>query len=552
MTGITRESRRNIFLFFAALLAAVLINTLSRDGFMATFLGSLLYCAILLAWDLTVRRRIVHRTMRRCMIAVAYAFLLLFFLRVCRYLVPDGRMGLTRVLWYAYYLPLTAAPLLLLMGALCIGKRDADRPLRRMGWAWLLWAVLACAMMTNDLHGWAFYADGVLSVDGKYSLGWLYNLTVIWQTLFLSAGFTVMLRRSAISRCRRLAWVPLIPFALTVTLLVIYLLAGGSPTVRGYKLYNVQEVYCFGYIGFWECCVQIGLIPVNTGYREIFEHSGVRAALLRTDGTAAFCSPDAVLPDAAQRKALQAGQVSLGDHCYLRSAPVSGGSVCWVEDHREIDRLNGALEEATASIEEESELIGEENRIREEKAQYETRNRLYNQIAYLTHGQLTEIEALLRPDDLDEAELRRRMQICMVLGAYVKRRGNLAILSESAETLATGDLLLSIRESMEYLRELGVECSVHTAGETRIPVRWALACYDLFEAAAEAALPGLAAVLADLSASRDVLRMTLLLEAPSAPPEQGYAARIAAGGRLLTDRIDGDLRFRLFFGEAAP
>lgn len=552
MAMISRESRRNIGLFLAALLVAALANSLGGDHCPTAFLGSQLYCAILLAWALTVRRRIIHRRIRRCMIAVAYAFVLLFFLRVCRYLTPEGEQTLTRLLWYAYYLPLTAAPLLMLMGAKCIGKTDADRPLHRMGWLWLLWALLAAGLLTNDLHGRAFYADGPLLVNGRYSYGWLYNLTVLWQAALLGACLAVMLRRSAVSGCRRLAWVPLIPFAWTVVLLLLYVIAGGSPTVGGYKLYNVQEVYCIGYVSFWECCVQIGLIPVNTGYREIFERSGVHAALLRDDGTVAFRASIDAVPDAAQRRALRAGPVALGEHRWLCSAPVSGGTVCWVEDHQTIDRLNDALKEATARIEEESELISEENRIREEKARYATRNRLYDQIAYLTHGQLAQIETLLRPDDMDDAALRQRLRSCMVLGAYVKRRGNLAIVSEGAQTLAAGDLLLSIRESMEYLRELGAECSVHVSGAPEIPLHWALGCYDLFEAVAEAALPGLAAMLADLSASPDGLRMTLLLESPSALPDAQRLARAAAGGSVCTDSVDGDTRVRLFFGEAAP
>lgn len=160
-------------------------------------------------------------------------------------------------------------------------------------------------------------------------------------------------------------------------------------------------------------------------------------------------------------QAAKHGTARFREHLYLRSAPVSGGAVYWTEDHTVIDEVNGDLEEAAERIREENVLIQEENRILEEKAHYETQNRLYNQIAYLTHNRLTRIDELLHETTDGESAFRQNLALSTVLGAYVKRRGNLAILSANRDTLSLWDLLVSIRESMEYLTVYGVECGVY-------------------------------------------------------------------------------------------
>ncbi|MBQ8934976.1 MAG: hypothetical protein IJ049_01045, partial [Oscillospiraceae bacterium] len=524
MPYMSRDTKRNIFLFLSAFLIAEIESVISPPGILFKSLSAILYTAILIAWTLTASRRVVQRSIRRCLIGVSMLFVLLFLLRMVRYTVAAPGTTLSRWLWYWYYLPMTAVPLLLFFSALCIGKTDADRPVRRAKWLWLPCAMLVLGIATNDLHGWAFYSELPLTGSGEYFYGWMYYVDAAWQAGLIFAAFVLMLRRCRLSRWRRLAWVPVLPFVLMLLLLLLYGVGGGSPTLYGHRLYNFQEVYCFGIIAFLECCIQIGLIPTNTGYGEIFDLSSVRATLAEADDSIVYHSQNAIPLTDAQMQAAKIGAVRMGEHLYLRSAPISGGAVYWTEDHTVIDEMNGDLEEAAERIWEENVLIQEENRILEEKARYETQNRLYNQIAYLTHDRLTRIDQLLHEATDSEGAFRQNLALSTVLGAYVKRRGNLAILSADRDTLSLRDVLLSIHESMEYLTVYGVECGVYadkTAETKELPVATALLCYDLFQEAAESALPDVRTIMVHFDL-RDGAQMTVMLDEPAALPDADW------------------------------
>lgn len=549
MPYISRKTRRNIAAFSLVLLISAVLDPLPLPSFPFMLCTGYIYCCLFIVWALLVRRRIVQRTVRRCLIAVSLLFLLLFLLRTVRFCLPSGLVPFVRWPWYGYYLPLTAVPLLVFMSALSIGRTDADRPLRRVKWLWLPCVLMILGVATNDVHGWAFYSDAPLTGESGYSHGWLYYVIVLWHAVLILAALFTMLRRCRLSQCRRLWWVPMLPVLLTVVLLLIYGYCGGAPTLFGCKLYNFQEVYCFGMIAFWECCVQIGLIPVNTDYGAVFDLSTVHAILTEADGRTVYHSQNSLPLTDSQRELAKNGAVPIGAHLYLRSAPVSGGTVYWTEDHTVIDEMNDDLQEAAERIEEENELIEAENRILAEKAHYETQNRLYDRIAYRTHDQLVKIDELLHADAGDEAVFRKNLAMSTILGAYVKRRGNLTILAAGKETLPLGEVSLSVQESMEYLGAYGVDCAVNTdCGEAALPASAALLCYDLFEVVTEAALPDVRAMLVNLSV-RDGVRMSILLDLPTALPDPGWEqAQLAElGGTLSVQPVYDGMLVRLAF-----
>ena len=80
---------------------------LSAMCFLAT---NLIYIALALVWGISVRRRILHRDVRRYLLlscAMAVLWLLLRAFKY-RYFQSDG---ISRALWYCYYIPQIFAPL---------------------------------------------------------------------------------------------------------------------------------------------------------------------------------------------------------------------------------------------------------------------------------------------------------------------------------------------------------------------------------------------------------------------------------------------------------
>ena len=81
-----------------------------------------------------------------------------------------------------------------------------------------------------------------------------------------------------------------------------------------------------------------------------------------------------------------------------------------------------------------------------------------------------------------------------MIGAYIKRRGNLIFIEEKAEVTDTAELSACLEESFAGLKFMNVECALNIPEGLRIPVTGAARIYDLFEAAMEAALEDLRSV----------------------------------------------------------
>ena len=129
----------------------------------------------------------------------------------------------------------------------------------------------------------------------------------------------------------------------------------------------------------------------------------------------------------------------------LQSAPVQDGRVYWVEDISKINRIQAQLAEINAQLSEENELIQAENALKRQRAQIEEKNRLMDEMIALVQPQLLQINRLL-----EEESVQNLKQVCL-LGAYVKRRINLALICDK-ETVVPVDELA--HRSEEHTSEL--------------------------------------------------------------------------------------------------
>ena len=542
MLYLSRETRRLLFWFGVVAVSAFLSGALFPAVFPLRHLSAVLYCAILTAWLLTVHKRILRRRIRRLLIAGAGFLLLLFLLRMCRYdFFPGETAG--RMLWYLYYIPFTALPLVSFLAAQDVGGRAG----RGTDWLWAVWTVLCAVLASNDLHHALLVFPDPADPDRAVH-GWLYGVTAAWMISLTLASFLLLLRRSRLVHVRRLAWIPVLPVAAALVLLLIYSLNGGM-ALRvgpfGCPLYQIQEVYLLLYVGLWEGCIQIGLIPSNSGYGELFNESTVQAVLADRDGRIVYRSRNALPLTPAQMEEARAGSVLLGEHLRVRGLPVSGGAVYWAEDLTSIHELNRELEEAAERLAGENLLLEAENEITARRTSYETQNRLYDGIALTLRPQLERRAELLRPAEPDRDALAR----AAVLGAYVKRRANLAVSAGAGGELPAGELYLSVRESMEYLALAGVRGAAAPPPDLSLPAELVCLCYELFQRTVESVLPGLTLLLVSFGGGPG-FRMTLCLDREPGPAGGTTAAALAdLGARLEAEEEDGVFYLRLLWRE---
>ena len=165
----------------------------------------------------------------------------------------------------------------------------------------------------------------------------------------------------------------------------------------------------------------------------------------------------------------------------IRKEAISGGFIIWREDMRGIRSLNEKIRLATEQLEEENDLIEQENKIRAEREGYEAKNRLYDRIAQAVHPQVEKIDEIFAKETQGE-NFRKDLQKAVLLGAYIKRRGNLMLLSRQSDYLPVAELCMSISESFEHLSLSDVFTNLTCEDRNGvIRAELMLLAFDLFE-----------------------------------------------------------------------
>ncbi len=522
MEWLSRKTKKRIALFLAVFVIAFILDILPPTKKLFRYSSSLTYGSLIIAWALTIYRRMVNRRIKRYLIAAAAFLWALFPIRISRWAFFTHSDNTGRYLWYLYYVPFIAVPLISLCISCCVGSDERDRNNRGLFILHIPALILIAGIMTNDLHSAAFsffMREGELAADHK----WLYYIIVVWAVSLTVSSFIILIKRCRISKSRKYWYVPLIPLTVGLVLNGIYLICGGAPRIGGLRLYNVQELYGIMFIGMWEGCIQIGLIPSNTGYTELFELSHVNAALWSKSGAEVYRSANFTDNDE-------------NENHIPRYKNIIGGTVKWTEDMTAVRRMNAELEDAAELIRSENELLEEEIRFRAEKTAYETKNRLYDRIAQHVHTQLVELDEALK--DTDSFDLR--MKFCLILGTYVKRSANLMLIAGDAPEMSAQELALSVCETLEYLSFLGIDCELDDRSAGIVPSVQVIAAYDLFEAVIESALDKITVCSVRICEDSDSL---ITIEADIPKPVFGGSfkprALSALGMELLQSSAEG-------------
>ncbi len=336
------------------------------------------YTALLVFWLITVGREIKNPYIRRRLQAGGVFFILLFILRLVRWNIPDEYVILSRYCWYGYYIPTIVTPLLSLSLSLCIGNGDEKMQNKVLLPFRVFCAVLIGAVLTNDIHGTVLH---IWEEDGKVhsSAQFMYYLIMVWYFLIVLASFIIMVHKCRISSVKKRVWIPVAGELIPVALCIIYFLNGSSsPQIGGIGLYNIQEVYMLVFIGFWETCIAIGLIPSRSLTKE---REWIREGILD----------------------------KVGD---------------------KINRIKNILD------------------------------RMWN---------------------CKEETFRENLIRICCLGAYIKRRANMELVSDADGYLDTMELSYAVRETFEYIPFYGITVGYEDTGNAKVPAVLITTAYDLLE-----------------------------------------------------------------------
>ena len=465
----SKASLKNLCIFlyiFLSILAAMILRQVAyrTDGVPDWISGILrpgIYLVLFLVWGISLRRRIIQIQVRRYLIAISALIIFWIAVRTIRYFL-EKNIWLIRFLWHLYYIPLLMIPLLSVFIALSLGKGENFRLPRWTAVFYIPTVLLLMLVLTNDFHQMVFVYPEDAAVwmdDYKYAIG--YFLAAAWMVVCAVTALVTMLIKCRIPHSRKVLILPFVPTILAL----IYCLLWIFRAFRVFQLNWLKElagditiVFCLLFSAALESCIQCGLIQSNTGYDELFPVSRLGAQITDSENKVCLASLNAVKLTEEQRRKAGEEAISADKNTLVRSQPIGFGHVLWQEDVSE-------LTEAIGQIEENCSDLAEHNRIRRKNLETQKRilvlqekNRVNDLLHRETARQMDLIDRILTRYEAETDNIRRERLLASaaVIGAYIKRYGNLLLISERESLADMCELSRCFDESFMNLELLGV------------------------------------------------------------------------------------------------
>ncbi|MCB6661284.1 histidine kinase N-terminal 7TM domain-containing protein [Eubacterium callanderi] len=507
MTKSNSKKYSTILYVALAIFTAMVLRQIARwaDAPLDWFCGmirSAIYIELFIAWGVSLHRRIIQPQVRRYLTSISVLVVFWMTVRTIRYSL-DECIWLMRYLWYLYYLPMLLIPLLAVFVALSLGKTDNFRLSKWTGLLYIPTAALLLLVLTNDLHQFVFVfpEDAIVWVnDYSYALG--YFLAVGWVVSCTITALVVMLIKCRIPHSRTVLMLPFAPAVVALIYGVLYYFR--VPWLK-FLTGDMTVVFCLLIVAILECCIECGLIQSNTGYEELFMVSRLGAQITNQENAVCLASANARALTEEQRISTKTQTVSADKSMIVKSQPIGFGHVLWQENVAE-------LTEAIEQIEENCRDLAEHNRIRQENLKtrkkilaLQEKNRVSDLLHRETAGQIDLIDRMLAQYDTETDDRKRSRLLggAAVVGAYIKRYGNLLLIGERTETADIRDLARCFDESFINLELLGVNCLHTLPSDIILATKDMLQVYRSFEAAVETSLSDLQYVWINVRESKE-------------------------------------------------
>ena len=492
--------KQNMILLLCVFLTAILNQPLLEEGLPRTVRGLLVsfaYIALAICWSISILDRIRGKQSRRIMIGIVGLILFWLIVRACKYEIWDDTLDIA--LWYLFYVPQTFLPLLIFNMTLHIEGRKGPV------WERLLYvpaALIVFGILTNNTHQLAFrFTDAVSSKSGAYSYGILYYISIIWMIFFMLAAIINAIKKSRLLHKKK-AFVLLLIWLLVPVLYLIYYQFG--PLFMRTYFFNFPEGCCFLYVVFLEICVQLGMILSNRQHEEIFAKSSIIAEITENNGDIVSQSKTPLTASDKEKNTSKDHSIIVHDAYELRCNRITGGFVYWLNDIRELLEVNQSLKELGEELAEEHNILEAEIAAKEKKTTLEEQNRIYDNVnAALTHRRELLLELL---ND------KKQILKALVLAVYMKRKGNLVILSKQTPKADIRELGLCVNESFSYTGFKGCICNCTVSGEGVVSVEILASFYDVFEEVLEQTFDRLEAFLCYIKCNNDAVTMRCQIE----------------------------------------
>ena len=499
---------------------------------------NIIHVSLLSAWYISLQNRIVHKQIKKLLSGVAVMMVLWVLVRTVKWeFVVSYEEPLVRYLWYCFYIPMILIPLLGVYIVHLIGKPDGYK-LPRVFYLLLIPAlVLITLVFTNDYHRLVFdFPNGIKYFDADYTYDFMFFVVCAWFVI-LGLYFVIMLlKKSRVPGSKAFKSLPLIIMIASIVFWTSYSL--------GIIKSDLTTVDCLMITLLLESAIQIGLIPSNSNYNEIFDSTTVPVMIVDEKYNAHYTSATVSEISTEEIKRAENETVTLGN-TLLHSKKISAGRVLWQDDITVLNELKEQLQDTILQLDEENDLLQAEIEIKENRAKADEKNRLYDRIAQEVEPQLIKVEKLLEVIDENGENIPELLSKVCVIGSYIKRRGNLLLLTEENPQIDARELEYCIRESLDNLALGRVFTSFESECNGTLNAECIVAVYDFYESLAEKLMNNITAMLVRLNCNNDFVKMTVQIGCVEDIAKQVLEDVVIPFGSFTYDIDDEDVTINL-------
>lgn len=478
------------------------VSTIPYIGAACGLLRPLIYIDICAAWSVSLSRTIINKRLRIYLQSMAICCILWMFLRTVKFELTFRGDGVNTFLLHVYYIPFI---LLLTFGffASLYARRGERYNMPRAVYLSISCVSMAAILfvLTNPFHElyWTHMPE-------PYSHAAGFPFVMGWAALLLVMTVVNIIVRAKIPGKHEAAMLPIIVLAIIVGYFVLLVF---FPNVWEYVSSDWTSFTCLAAIGLMQSCITSGMLPSNSGYAKAFEASDMGMIITDDDWNICYASAGAeILPKSILQKT-EAGAFEKDKKTLLKGRKLHPGHAVWKEDISAISAVLEELEQNRKELTAKNELDRENNRTQLALSKAQEKNRLYNLSQAVTSKQNKLLhDTLSRYFKETDADARKALLAeASVLGAYIKRKGNLIFAGDSG-TVRASELKLCFNESIGNMALLQNNCHMDFSlpDETELSLNTALCLYDSFETAIETIWPDIVAAFIRIMEDNENLR----------------------------------------------
>lgn len=252
---------------------------------------------------------------------------------------------------------------------------------------------------------------------------------------------------------------------------------------------EITVVYSLIMIAFWESCIHSGLIPSNSKYNDFFKSSVLNSLIVDDYGITHYYSNKGQDIDIDEFEELKKyKKIKINKDTMLCLHKINGGYIVWREETSSIDSLIEQLENVNLELEDDVVLMTRQIQTEAKLIRYAEKIRLYDIIKEHTNPQLMQIKENLEKTKKNKYDIKLWRQI-NILATYIKRCINLILISQSEEKESSNDFEIAIKETIERLKQSGVDATINNKLCQKIKIEEALKLYYIIQYIIELTFP---------------------------------------------------------------